>query len=254
MKLLRFKTRDGRPQTGWLQDGRVGLVEGDLFGGYRRLEPGIALEQVQLLPPVTPGKIVCIGRNYPDHAKEMNAEVPRIPMLFLKPPSAVIGPGQPIEIPPQSAQVEYEGELAVVIGKTIRHAQPDAARAAIFGYTIGNDVTARDLQRSDGQWTRAKGFDTFCPLGPWIETELDPYDALLTTHLNGQLRQMTSTRDMVFPVYQLISFISSVMTLEPSDVVLTGTPAGVGVVSAGDVVKVTIEGIGELVSPVTAAA
>ncbi len=252
MKVLRFMTREGGPLTGWLQDGQIGLLEGNLFEGYQRMDPMIPLERVQLLPPVLPGKIICVGRNYPEHAKEMSVEIPKIPILFLKPPSAVIGSGQPIEMPPQSTQVEYEGELAVVIGKSARHIQPDAARRIIFGYTIANDVTARDLQRSDGQWTRAKSFDTFCPLGPWIETDIDPYDVLLTTHLNGQLRQMTSTRDMVFPVFQLISFITSVMTLEAGDVILTGTPAGVGPVSAGDVVKVTIEGIGELISPVIA--
>jgi len=252
MKVHRYKTRDGSPQTGWLQEGQIGLLEGDLFEGYQRKEPAIPLERVQILPPVLPGKIICVGRNYPEHAKEMNAEIPRIPILFLKPPSAIIGPGQSIELPLQSSQVEYEGELAVVIGKSARHTQADDARRIIFGYTIANDVTARDLQRADGQWTRAKGFDTFCPLGPWIDTDIDPYDVLLTTHVNGQMRQMSSTRDMIFPVFQLISFITSVMTLEAGDVILTGTPAGVGPVSAGDVVKVTIEGIGELVSPVIA--
>ncbi|HPO59722.1 MAG TPA: fumarylacetoacetate hydrolase family protein, partial [Anaerolineaceae bacterium] len=175
-----------------------------------------------------------------------------IPLLFLKPPSSVIGPGEAILLPPQSRQVEHEAELAVVIGRLGRWIPPEAALDYVFGYTVANDVTARDLQRRDGQWTRGKGFDTFCPLGPWIETDYDPYDNLITCRVNGEIRQMASTRDMIFPVQQLVAFASSVMTLEPGDVILTGTPAGIGPLLDGDEVAVDIEGIGELRNPVKA--
>jgi 2-keto-4-pentenoate hydratase/2-oxohepta-3-ene-1,7-dioic acid hydratase in catechol pathway len=199
-----------------------------------------------------PGKIICIGRNYVEHAREHNAEVPETPLLFLKPPSSVIGPGDKIILPPQSQQVEHEGELAVVIGRRGRWIPMEQALDYVLGYTIGNDVTARDLQRRDGQWTRGKGFDTFCPLGPWIDTDFDPADALLTCRVNAEIRQMATIRDMVFTIPQLITFISSVMTLEPGDVILTGTPAGVGPMVAGDTVTVEIEGLGELKNPVSA--
>jgi 2-keto-4-pentenoate hydratase/2-oxohepta-3-ene-1,7-dioic acid hydratase in catechol pathway len=173
-------------------------------------------------------------------------------MLFFKPPSALIGPGAEIIIPPQSKQVEHEAELAVVIGRRGHSITPSDANDHIFGYTIANDVTARDLQRSDALWTRAKGFDTFCPLGPWIEIDLDPTDILITCHVNGEMRQMTSTHDMVFTVRQLIAFASSIMTLEPGDLILTGTPAGVSQVFPGDIIEVKIDGIGTLTNPVTA--
>jgi 2-keto-4-pentenoate hydratase/2-oxohepta-3-ene-1,7-dioic acid hydratase in catechol pathway len=176
----------------------------------------------------------------------MDAEVPEVPLLFLKPPSSVIGPGETIVLPPQSQKIEHEAELAVVIGKRGRWLDPENAKDFILGYTIANDVTARDLQRRDGQWTRGKGFDTFCPIGPWIETEFDPADAVVTCSVNGELRQMGSTRDMVFSVRQLVAYISSVMTLEPGDVILTGTPSGVGQLADGDHVRINIEGVGEL--------
>jgi 2-keto-4-pentenoate hydratase/2-oxohepta-3-ene-1,7-dioic acid hydratase in catechol pathway len=194
--------------------------------------------------------VVCIGRNYVEHAREHDAEVPDIPLIFLKPPSSVIGPGEKIILPPQSQRVEHEAELVIVIGKTCRWVSAENALDYVFGYTVGLDITARDLQRRDGQWTRGKGFDTFCPLGPWIETELDPSDALITCHVNEEMRQMASTRDMVFTVRQLMAFISSVMTLLPGDVIMTGTPAGVGPLVSGDTVRVTIEGIGTLQNPV----
>jgi 2-keto-4-pentenoate hydratase/2-oxohepta-3-ene-1,7-dioic acid hydratase in catechol pathway len=199
-----------------------------------------------------PGKIVCIGRNYAEHAREHQVPVPDVPLIFLKPPSAVIGPGETVTLPPQSQQVEHEGELVVVIGKQIRWAAPEEALASVLGFTVGNDVTARDLQSRDGQWTRAKGFDTFCPLGPWIETEFDPSDSVVTCSVNGEMRQMASTRDMVFNVKQLIAFISSIMTLEAGDIIMTGTPAGVGPLKHGDLVEVSIEGIGALQNPVRA--
>jgi 2-keto-4-pentenoate hydratase/2-oxohepta-3-ene-1,7-dioic acid hydratase in catechol pathway len=197
-----------------------------------------------------PGKIVCIGRNYADHAREHQAAIPEVPLIFLKPPSAVIGPGAPILLPPQSQQVEHEGELVIVIRKKTRWISPENALDYVLGFTAGNDVTARDLQNRDGQWTRGKGFDTFCPIGPWIETEFDPADSVITCSVNGEMRQMASTRDMVFNVRQIIAFISSVMTLEAGDMIMTGTPAGVGPLKHGDVVEVVIEGIGALQNPV----
>ncbi len=249
MRWVRYATPEG-PQWGWVYQGRVGALRGTPFGDHERQEPTLPLEEVRLLPPVQPSKIVCVGRNYAAHAKEHNAEVPEVPLLFLKPPSAVIGPEEAILLPPQSQQVEHEAELAVVIGKRGRWVAPEEADEYILGYTVANDVTARDLQRRDGQWTRGKGFDTFCPLGPWIDTDFDPTDALITCKVNGDLRQMGSTRDMVFSVRQLIAFVSSVMTLEPGDVLLTGTPAGVGPLHEGDVVEVSIEGLGTLRNPV----
>jgi 2-keto-4-pentenoate hydratase/2-oxohepta-3-ene-1,7-dioic acid hydratase in catechol pathway len=235
-----------------MYEDKVGPIEGVPYGEYRRLEAEIPLHMVQLLAPVKPGKIICVGRNYAEHAREQNVDVPEIPLLFLKPPSAVINPGDAIILPPQSKQVEHEGELAVVIGRGGRWIHAEKAREHVLGYTVANDVTARDLQRRDGQWTRGKGFDTFCPLGPWIETDLDPADVLVQTRVNGEMRQMASTREMMFPVEQLIAFISSVMTLEPGDLILTGTPAGIGPLLPGDIVEVTVEGIGSLSNPVAA--
>jgi len=252
MRIIRYASGSDAPAYGWTLGDKMGTIEGSPFGEYRRLELNQDLDSVRLLAPVSPGKIICVGRNYAAHAREHNAEVPKVPMLFLKPPSAVIGPGSPIQVPPQSQQVEHEAELAVVIGKRGRRIKPEAAREHILGYTIANDVTARDLQFGDGQWGRAKGFDTFCPLGPWIETEFDPADAVITSYVNGEMRQMASTRDMIFSVRELVAFISSVMTLEPGDLILTGTPAGVGRIEPGDMVEITIEGIGALRNPVEA--
>lgn len=253
MKILRYRQdQDSPPTWGWLSEDRIGILEGSPFGHFRRKEAILPIENVQLVSPVSPGKIICVGRNYIAHAAEHGAEVPALPLLFLKPPSAVIGPEDPIILPPQSSQVEHEAELAVVIKERGRWLTPEEANDVILGYTVAIDVTARDLQRGDGQWTRGKGFDTFCPLGPWIETDLNPADALITCWVNGQIRQMASTRDMVFPVRQLVAFISSIMTLEPGDVILTGTPAGVGPLEPGDVLTAEIEGIGVMTNPVMA--
>lgn len=251
MRIVRFQNKNEVPRFGWLLEGKIGLIEGDLFSEYRRQEATIPVEEVRLLAPSRPSKIICIGRNYVEHAKEHNAEVPKIPLIFMKPPSAIINPGDTILLPPQSEQVEHEAELVAVIGKRGRAIPADEAAGYILGYTIGNDVTARDLQRSDGQWTRAKGFDTFCPFGPWIDTEFDPSDAVISCRVNGQIRQMASTRDMVFSVPTLVAFISSVMTLEPGDLIFTGTPAGVGPLKAGDIVEVEIENLGKLSNPVS---
>ena len=249
MRILRFE-KNGEIKWGWMNENLIGEIDGDPFLDFRRKEAIYTLDEVKILPPVSPSKIICVGRNYAAHAAEQNADVPEIPLLFLKPPSALIGHLDEIILPPQSDQVEYESELAVVMGKQSRWLSPEDVEDAIFGYTIANDVTARDLQRSDGQWTRGKGFDTFCPLGPWIDTTLFPSDSLITCRLNDEVRQMSSTRDMIFPVNHLIAFVSSVMTLNVGDVILTGTPAGVGVLSAGDKIDIEIEGIGILTNQV----
>jgi 2-keto-4-pentenoate hydratase/2-oxohepta-3-ene-1,7-dioic acid hydratase in catechol pathway len=247
MRIVRYETQDGKkPKYGWLLDGKVGEIGGNIFGRYQRKEAETPLADVRLLAPSEPTKILCVGRNYVEHAKELGNEVPKIPLIFMKPPSSVISNGETIILPPQSAQVEHEAELVVVIGKRGRHITTENARKHILGYTVGNDVTARDLQKSDGQWTRAKGFDTFCPFGPWIDTEFDPADSVVTCRVNGQMRQMASTRDMVFNVGVLISYISSVMTLESGDLIFTGTPSGVGQLKHGDEVSVEIEGLGEI--------
>jgi 2-keto-4-pentenoate hydratase/2-oxohepta-3-ene-1,7-dioic acid hydratase in catechol pathway len=252
MRIIRYQTASQSPTFGWVIKDKIGDLEGSPFSQFSRAEAIHPLEEVELLPPVVPSKIICVGRNYVAHAKEHDAEVPEVPLIFLKPPSSIIAHGQTIYLPPQSQQVEHEAELAVVIGKIGRWIPPEDANDHVFGYTVANDVSARDLQFRDGQWTRGKGFDTFCPLGPWIETEFDPADAVITCHVNDEMRQMASTRDMVFNVKQLIAYISSVMTLYPGDLLLTGTPAGVSTLVDGDIVEVTIEGIGSLRNPVAA--
>lgn len=210
----------------------------------------IPLDAVRLLAPVLPGKIVCVGLNYRTHATEVDLALPETPLLFLKPPSALIGPEDPIRLPAASERVDYEGELVAVIGRRLRHASRDEALRGILGYTCGNDVTARDLQRRDLQWTRAKGFDTFAPIGPVIGVGLDPENLHLVTLVNGAVRQRDTTANLIFPVGDLVSFISGIMTLEPGDVVFTGTPAGIGPLGDGDVVEVDIDGIGRLRNPV----
>ena len=251
MRIIRYQMPDSKkPKYGWLLDDKVGEISGNIFGRYQRKEALTPLSDVRLVHPSEPTKIVCVGRNYVEHAKELGNEVPKVPLIFLKPPSSIISNGETILLPPQSIQIEHEAELVIVIGKRGRHVTAENAKKIILGYTIGNDVTARDLQKSDGQWTRAKGFDTFCPYGPWIDTDFDPSDAVITCRVNGQMRQMASTRDMVFNVSTLIAYISSVMTLEPGDIIFTGTPAGVGELKNGDVVDVEIEGLGKLSNPV----
>ena len=256
MKIVRYQINGAAPHQperamyGWLLDDKVGEIQGDIFGEYRRREAKTPVAEVKLAAPCLPSKILCVGRNYVEHAKELGNEVPKVPLIFLKPPSAVISNGEYILLPPQSNQVEHEAELVVVIGKRGRNITTETSKEYIFGYTIGNDITARDLQKTDGQWTRAKGFDTFCSFGPWIDTEFDASDAVVTCRVNGQMRQMASTRDMVFNVSTLIAYISSVMTLEPGDIIFTGTPAGVGELKDGDVVDVEIEGLGKLSNPV----
>ena len=252
MRIVRFQEKNKTPKYGWILKDKVGEIQGNIFESYKRQEAQTPLAEVSLLPPSQPSKIVCVGRNYIDHAKELGNEVPKMPLIFMKPPSAIIGNGDSIVLPPQSNQVEHEGELVVVIGKRGKNIIAEQADEYILGYTVGNDVTARDLQRSDELWTRAKGFDTFCSFGPWIDTEFDPSDSVVTCRVNGQMRQMASTRDMVFNVGMLIAYVSSIMTLEPGDLLFTGTPAGVGLLEDGDVVDVEIEGLGKLSNPVKA--
>jgi 2-keto-4-pentenoate hydratase/2-oxohepta-3-ene-1,7-dioic acid hydratase in catechol pathway len=237
-------------------ESRVVALAGDpLYVGVKLLDQEFKLEDVRLLAPVLPrSKVVAIGKNYAAHAAEMGGEPPTEPLMFLKPNTSVVGPGDPIFYPPQTQNLHFEGELAVVIGRICRDVPPEQATDVIHGYTIANDVTARDLQKSDGQWTRAKGFDSFCPLGPWIETDLDPHDFAegrrVQTHLNGDLEQDGSTSDLIFDIPTLISYVSSVMTLLPGDVILTGTPEGVGPMEVGDEVEVSIAGLGTLTNKV----
>jgi 2-keto-4-pentenoate hydratase/2-oxohepta-3-ene-1,7-dioic acid hydratase in catechol pathway len=210
----------------------------------------IPLAGARLLAPVVPSKIICVGRNYRAHAAELGSDVPPEPLLFFKPPSALIGPSEPILLPPQSNRIDYEAELGVVIGARCRHVPEARALDFVFGYTGVNDVTARDLQKKDGQWARAKGFDSFCPAGPIIVTDIDPTSVGVRCRVGGALRQDGNTRDMMFPVAQIIAYISSIMTLEPGDLIATGTPHGVGPLAPGDVVEVEIDGIGVLSNPV----
>ncbi len=228
----------------------VVLVNGHPFGDLVPEGRIIPLADTRLLAPVLPSKIVAVGKNYADHAKEMGGQVPASPLIFLKPSTSIIGPGESIALPWQSEKVEHEAELAVVIGRLCSDVPVDRVQEVILGYTCANDVTARDLQHADGQWSRAKGFDTFCPIGPWIETELDIEDARITCSVDGVLRQAGSTNDMVHDIATLIAYISSIMTLIPGDIILTGTPAGVGPIVAGNNVSVAIEGIGTLTNPV----
>jgi 2-keto-4-pentenoate hydratase/2-oxohepta-3-ene-1,7-dioic acid hydratase in catechol pathway len=233
----------------------VGLAGDPLYVGIKLLEKEYRLADVRLLAPVLPrSKVVGIGKNYAAHAAEMGGDVPEEPLMFLKPNTSVVGPGDAIQYPRQSRNVHYEGEVAVVIGRICRDVPLEQATDVIHGYTIANDVTARDLQKSDGQFTRAKGFDSFCPLGPWIETDLDPQDFVdgrrVQTFLNGEVVQDGSTADMVFDIPALVAHVSSVMTLLPGDVILTGTPEGVGPMEVGDEVEVSIAGLGTLTNKV----
>jgi len=239
---------------------RFGRIDGDAVRALRSATPfedlstvegrSTPLESVRLLAPVVPGKIIGVGRNYTEHAKELGNEVPEEPLLFLKPPSAVIGPGDTIVRPAVSERVDFEGELAIVMARRGRDIDESRWREFVLGFTCGNDVTARDLQKRDVQFTRGKGFDTFCPIGPWIETNLDVDDLHITTRLNGETRQDSRTSMMMFSPATIVARVSAIMTLEAGDVILTGTPAGVGPMDSGDTVEVEIEGIGTLTSQV----
>jgi 2-keto-4-pentenoate hydratase/2-oxohepta-3-ene-1,7-dioic acid hydratase in catechol pathway len=250
VRFLRYCLKGETPQYGWKYEDQVGRLEGTMFGEFRRQEADIPIQRVQLLAPVLPGKIIGVEGNYLAPAQKEQAELPQVPRLYFKPPSTVIGKGSAVRLPPQSGQVEHEVHLAVVIGKAGRWVLPERAREHIFGYTIGIDCVARDLEKADGNPLRARSFDTFLALGPWIETDLDTSDIILTCRVNGELRQMASTREMVFTVERLVAFISSFLTLEPGDVILSGTPGGGSLLQAGDQVQGIVEEIGELVVPV----
>ncbi len=251
MRIAKFSTGD---RIAW------GLVDGPelvvfrghpIFQGYETTGERLALKDIQLLPPILPtSKIVCIGKNYADHAAEMGGEAPKEPLIFLKPTTSVIGPEEHIVIPAISNRVDHEGELAIVIGAVAKDVSLESANDYIWGYTIANDVTARDIQDLDGQWTRAKGFDTFCPLGPWVETEFSPDGQILETSVEGDIRQRASIDLLIHKVPRIIQHVSQAMTLLPGDVILTGTPAGIGQIQSGEVVSISIEGIGTLTNPV----
>ncbi len=245
MKLARFLIQ-GRPAFGVVNGDEVAELDGDFFSSFKTLKTCHSISSVKLLAPCTPSKIIAVGLNYRDHAAELGFAIPEEPIIFLKPPTTVIGHMDDIVYPRSSIQVDYEAELAVVIKNRIRDIEPEDAAENILGFTCANDVTARDLQKRDGQWTRAKSFDTFCPVGPWIETDMGPDDLLVESYLNGRLRQSSRTSQFIFNVNLLVSFISGVMTLFPGDIIITGTPAGIGPMKPGDEIEVRIEGIGSL--------
>lgn len=249
MKFVRYAHKR-KTAYGLLEGKTVTPLRGDPFTSYRPMRQSLSLGAVRLLAPCVPSKIVAVGVNYRDHAAEFKKEIPKEPLLFLKPSTALLNPGEAIVLPGRSRRVDYEAELAVVIGKRAVRVSPEEADRHILGYTCINDVTARDLQKEDGQWTRAKGFDTFAPLGPWIVANLDPARLSIESFLNGERRQSANTESLIFKVPELVSFISHIMTLLPGDVIATGTPAGVGPMASGDTIEVAIEGIGRLMNTV----
>lgn len=248
MRIIRYKIGKELPRYGWVRENYIGPLEGDPFGEYRRLEAVIPISDVHLFPPLLPGKIVGVGQNYKNFTTVSTEKQSQIPVLFLKPPSSVVGHKDRIIIPPQSKKVEFGPTLAVVISRSGRWIMPDDAMSYVYGYTCSNDITAVDLINRDGQWTRAKAFDTFCPIGPWIETDFDAADVMISCHVNKEIRLMVSTNEMLFTIPQIISYISSVMTLFPGDVILTGSPSGNTLLQAGDEITISIEGIGDLLN------
>jgi 2-keto-4-pentenoate hydratase/2-oxohepta-3-ene-1,7-dioic acid hydratase in catechol pathway len=253
VRIARFSFED-EVDFGAVEGDEIAPITGHPFGPFTFTGYRYPISDVRLLAPVIPSKVVAVGKNYADHAREMGGEAPAGPVIFLKPSTAVIGSGDPIQYPASSSQVDFEGELAIVIGRLCRDVPANRAASVILGYTCANDVTARDQQSVDGQWARAKGYDSFCPLGPWITTNVDPSDLELVTTVNGAERQRGRTSDMIHSVPALVEFVSHVMTLLPGDIILTGTPAGVGPLQVGDVATVEIEGIGALTNHVTARA
>lgn len=252
MKIARFRTAHNQIFYGAVQDNQVKVIQGDIFGQYQVTEQAYQLQEVKLLAPVEPRQVIAVGLNYLAHIGEFhkNPEVPPEPVIFMVPPGSIIGPQEPIILPYPEHENHHEAELVVVIGKEASHVTPEVAKEYILGYTCGNDVSDRDIQKIDKQWTRAKGYRTFKPLGPWIETALDPDNLLIQSRVNGQLRQNGNTAKMLRKAAYLVSFISQVMTLCPGDVIYTGTPEGVGPIVAGDVCEIEIEGIGILQNPV----
>ena len=259
MKFCRLQLRDAaqvsaQAQFGLLEGDEVREVSGRPWDSWSVGSRKWRLADVNLLAPVEPSKIVCVGRNYAAHAAELGNEIPKEPLIFLKPPSSIVGPGEPVVLTAYSQRVEHEGELALVVGRRCsRLKDEDDSLSYLAGYTCLNDVTARDVQKNDVQFTRGKGFDTFCPIGPHIETQLNPADVLVETHVNGVLRQSGRTSLMIYPIAFLVRWISRMMTLMPGDVIATGTPAGVGPLLQGDIVAVSVEGVGVLSNPVHAA-
>ena len=251
MKLVRF-SKDQTTRFGVLKKGIVQDITGSPFSNFRLGGTAYPLEEVRLEAPVTPSKVVAVGLNYRDHADELKMSPPEEPLLFLKPSTSVIGPGDSIIYPGSSQRIDYEAELAVAIKDVTKDVEAEEAIEHILGFTCANDVTARDLQKKDGQWTRSKSFDTFSPIGPWIETELEPDNLKIELLLNGEIRQSSNTSKMIFPIESLVSFVSKMMTLLPGDIILTGTPSGVGPMRVGDMVEVRIEGIGNLKNSVRA--
>ncbi|UCD72130.1 MAG: fumarylacetoacetate hydrolase family protein [Syntrophobacterales bacterium] len=245
MKIVRYRFKENIAY-GLIEGEEIREIRGDVFGEFTVEARIKGVKEVDLLAPCVPGKIVAVGLNYRDHAEEIGAKIPDEPLLFLKPSTAVIGPGEKIIYPRMSSRVDYEGELGVVIAKMTRAVSLESVKDHILGYVCFNDVTARNIQKKDKQWTRAKGFDTFAPLGPWIVTDLNPHHLKLETFLKGDLKQSSNTENLIFDCYQLVSFISQVMTLMPGDVIATGTPSGIGPMAVGDRVDVVIEGIGTL--------
>lgn len=243
-----FGLVDGEPGV----DAAVAVIDGTPFTGFTPTGERYPLGDVRLLAPIVPTKIVCIGKNYAEHAKEMGGDAPATPVVFMKPSTAIVGPGDPIVLPRDSERVDYEGELAIVIGRLCREVPAERVDDVILGFTIANDVTARDQQLADGQWTRAKGHDTFCPLGPWLDTDVNPRDLHLQTTLDDVVVQDARTSEMIHDVAAFVAFVTSFMTLVPGDVLLTGTPAGVGPLRPGQSVSVTIDGLGSLTNPVVA--
>lgn len=251
MRLLRFR-HDDRIATGVADthDDTVRVLAGTFFEDPVPTGEELPLDELHLLAPVLPSKLVCVGKNFEAHAAEWGQTVPEEPLLFLKPSTAVLGPNDPITLLPISRRIDYEGELCVVIGRLARDVKAEDAYRVILGYTCGNDVTLRTLQKTDDQWARAKGFDGSAPLGPWIETDVDPNEAIVETRLNGEVRQRASTTDLVFGVATLIEYVTAFMTLLPGDVLMTGTPEGVGNLEPGDLVEVEVEGVGTLANTV----
>jgi 2-keto-4-pentenoate hydratase/2-oxohepta-3-ene-1,7-dioic acid hydratase in catechol pathway len=259
MRIVRFTPPQGSklgsdPHFGIMEDEKTirAIASDPLYAGIFKEDETFLLEDVRLLAPVIPrSKVVCVGKNYADHAAEMGGEVPEEPIIFIKPNTSVIGPNDVIQWPSSSERIDHEAELAVVISKICKEVPREKAKDVIFGYTVANDVTARDLQKKDGQWSRAKGFDTFCPIGPWIDTEFVPGSQLVTATVDGELKQSAPLSDMVFDVPFIIEFVTKVMTLLPGDVILTGTPSGLGPMNAGGEVEVAVEGLGSLKNKVS---
>jgi 2-keto-4-pentenoate hydratase/2-oxohepta-3-ene-1,7-dioic acid hydratase in catechol pathway len=251
MKIARFSQNNENPRFGIVDGEELVVLAGDpMYSGFETVDERVAIADVKLLAPVIPrSKVICFGLNYAEHKKDMGDIGPTTPLMFLKPNTAVVGPGDPIQLPANVGKIVHEGELVVVIGKIAKQVRAEDFADYVFGYTVGNDVSSRDLMATDGQWGRAKGYDSFAPIGPYIETELDPQDAEITTYVDGEQRRHGFTRDMLHPVSELVAFASDVFTLLPGDIIMTGTPGGLGGFVAGQTVEIEISGVGRLSNP-----